>query len=317
MSFDFRILKERVSIDQVLRAYNLIDSLKRRGDQLRGHCPLHAGNNPSAFSVHLKRGAWHCFTHCGGGDIVELVRRIHRCDYATAARHLNQLAQGERIHLKTDSGHPNAKEFRPFRYQIPLQHHPFLQRKGIRSPTARLFDAGCTDQSAFLKDTVAVRLFDLQGNPLGYCGRRLLEREITRWGKWRFPRGFPKARTLFNAHRVEPSRGLIIVECPWAVMRLHQLGLQAVALLGTALSKHQEAWLADAPSILLLMDGDEAGRKAALGLSRRLQVPTFVGNLPDGLEPEDLSDEQLSSLVKATVPFSLNQYPSSYFLLVH
>ena len=57
MSFDFRILKERVSIDQVLRAYNLIDSLKRRGDQLRGHCPLHGDNNPSAFRQEPRRAA--------------------------------------------------------------------------------------------------------------------------------------------------------------------------------------------------------------------------------------------------------------------
>ena len=75
-SFDFKWLKSRINIQQVLCAYQLDGRLKQKNDTLYGPCPLHGGNNPTAFRVELTRGLWHCFTHCGGGDIVELVRHI-------------------------------------------------------------------------------------------------------------------------------------------------------------------------------------------------------------------------------------------------
>jgi len=66
-------LKKQVAMDQVLQAYNLCARLKRHGDHLVGPCPLHGGDNPTAFRAHLTRGIWNCFTTCGGGDIVDLI----------------------------------------------------------------------------------------------------------------------------------------------------------------------------------------------------------------------------------------------------
>jgi DNA primase len=162
-----------------------------------------------------------------------------------------------------------------------------------------------------LRGTVAVRLHDLQGRPLGYCGRRLQPAEIARWGKWRFPRDFPKSDILYNAHRAAAARadGIVVVECPWAVMRLAQAGIPgAVALLGTTLSDAQAAWLTNAPRVLLLLDGDHAGRKAAAGIARRLATDVVIHRLPEGHEPEDLTDQQLLAVGRDHLPFSLNQY---------
>lgn len=74
---NFRLLKQRVTIDQVLAAEGVLEGLNRRGNRLVGCCPLHGGDNPRAFVVDLEKGTWYCFTRCGGGgDIVELVRRF-------------------------------------------------------------------------------------------------------------------------------------------------------------------------------------------------------------------------------------------------
>ncbi len=316
-SLSFRLLKQQVSIGQVLAAYGLATALKQRGDQLYGACPLHGGDNATAFRVHLRRGLWRCFTSCGGGDVVELVRRIEGCDYPEAARHLRRLAQG---HQQPRSPEPPSSQrtaaaaFRPFRRCIPLDPRvAFLQQhKGIKVQTAVLFEAGCTDLSTFLRGTVAVRLHDLQGQPLGYCGRRLQPEQIARWGKWRFPAGFPKSEVLYNAHRAAPARasGIVVVECPWAVMRLAQAGIpNAVALLGTNLSAVQAAWLSAAARVLLLLDGDQAGRKAVHAISQRLAGATtaVIHHLPEGHEPEDLSDGELAALVQEHLPFSARQ----------
>jgi DNA primase len=315
--FDFRLLKQRVSIEQILTAYGLAVSLRATGDQLCGPCPLHGGDNPTAFRVQLRRGIWHCFTGCGGGDVVELVRRLERCDYAAAARHLARLARLEPPVLSAP--HPSRRQdhtadaFRPFRQRIPLNPHvAFLQqRKGIAVATAVRFEAGCAERSGFLRNTVAVRLYDLHGRPLGYCGRRLKPVDVARWGKWRFPTAFPKSESLYNAHRAAAARagGIVVVECPWAVMRLAQAGIAgAVALLGTALSDAQSAWLAAAPRVMLLLDGDEAGRKASAVIAKRLGRVAVVYTLDNNREPEDLSDHALTALVRAYLPFSLNQY---------
>jgi DNA primase len=86
-------------------------------------------------------------------------------------------------------------------------------------------------------------------------------------------------------------------------MRLAQAGIPgAVALLGTQMSAVQAAWLSRAPRVVLLFDGDEAGERASR------QVVTLIGgntrvrvhDLPSGLEPEDLDDDALRSLVRPT-----------------
>jgi DNA primase len=314
--FDFSILKKRVSITDALNAYDLSDRLRTKGDQLAGPCPLHGGDNPSIFRVHRQQGLWHCFTACGGGDVVELVRCLESCTCAEAARHLVRLAEG----TTSRSNRPCSLDppactpsFRPFVRPIPLDPQgPFLQEKKHITPAiAARFEAGYPDpRSTFLRGTAAVRLHDLRGQPLGCCGRRLEPTAIEARGKWRFPTGFPKAEVLYNAHRALAvrHRGIIVVECPWAVMRLGQAGV-AGALLGTSLSPTQAAWLAQAPTVLLLFDGDEAGRKAAPLAAATLGHVTEVltHSLPRGMEPEDLSDPQLAALAQRYLPFSLKQ----------
>jgi DNA primase len=311
--FDFRSLKALVSIGQVLSAYGLDRQLKRKNHQLSGPCPLHRGDNPTAFRVHLDRGVWHCFTACGGGDTVELVCRIENCSYAEAARHLYRLASDLKLvndpkpllptpppaHTRHISPHNSA--FLPFKRTIPLNPKvSFLQdRKKISIQTATHHEAGTCSVSHFLRGTVAVRLHDLSGNPLGYCGRRLDHKAIASRGKWLFPKNFPKKDVLYNAHRALPFRhkGIIVVECPWAVMRFAQSGIyNAVALLGTTLSPVQTAWLTQTPTLLLMLDGDQAGKKAAYAIAEILQhrTHTLIHELPNGMEPENLSDNQLN-----------------------
>jgi len=93
----------------------------------------------------------------------------------------------------------------------------------------------------------------------------------------------------------------VLVECPWAVMRLTQAGVPAaVALLGTSISPIQLAWLARANPVVLMLDGDDAGRKGAQEIRRRLAASTNVKTveLPDGFEPEDLSDDALGAAAR-------------------
>ncbi|MDP2971376.1 MAG: toprim domain-containing protein [Deltaproteobacteria bacterium] len=305
-SFDFKWLKSRITIAQVLSAYGLDSHLKQKNDTLYGPCPLHQGNNPTAFRADLTRGLWHCFTACGGGDIVELVRRIENGSHQQAARSLKYLVdKNSNSQSKLPPLPLPHQPFTAFTRKLILDPNtPFLQKqKNISALTAICHEAGVASYSHFLKNMVAVRLYDFNGNPLGYCGRRLLPVDIDKWGKWRFPKNFPKAAMLFNAHRAYPHRqkGIVLVECPWAAMRLAQAGVKnTVALLGTSLSAAQIQWIIAAPAVLLMLDADPAGRKAATQIAAILNnlTKTILHQLPDGMEPEDLSDDQLRSIAK-------------------
>jgi DNA primase len=304
---DFKYLKSRLSIAQVLAAYGLDSKLRRQNHSLYGPCPLHNGDNPTAFRVHLKRGLWHCFTACGGGDTVDLIRHIQNCSFAEAAYHLRRLigyAKPSSYSSVSSTLAFDKSTFFPFVYQIPLKPNvSFLQDvKKISVSTALHYETGTTKRSPFLQGTVAVRLHDLSGRPLGYCGRHIDQKAILSWGKWRFPKKFPKSNILYNAHRAVDVRkqGIIVVECPWAVMRLGQAGINnAVALLGINISPVQIAWLSETPKVLLLLDGDQPGKKATCAIAYTLRNKTnvFIHYLPEGMEPEDFTDNELACVV--------------------
>jgi len=142
---------------------------------------------------------------------------------------------------------------------------------------------------------MAVRLFDQEGSPLGYAGRRLDPAAVQARGKWVFPPRLPKSTLLYGLHRVVSWRIVVVTECPWGVIRLHQMGIPAVALLGVGLSESQRRVLQRFGGVVALLDGDPAGRAGAGSLVR--QLAAVVATLPEGADPDDLSDEQLRRLL--------------------
>ena len=111
---------------------------------------------------------------------------------------------------------------------------------------------------------------------------------------------FDKGRTLFNLDRaaaaVRKAGRVIVVEGYMDAIALAQAGIdEVVAPLGTALTEAQldRLWrLADVP--ILCLDGDAAGRKAAIRAARRALPMLAPGRslafvtLPDGQDPDDL-----------------------------
>ncbi len=293
-----------VPLQDILAANDVL--LVRRGTRLVGPCPVHGGDNPRAFVVNPDRNLWHCFTRCQrGGDAIDLVRALHRCDYRQAARRLAALAGSAMI---SSCGAPvlpsvrSSQSFRPYTRSLRLDPYAGLLRcKGIRPETARRFEVGAyLLPRGFLAGCVGVRLHDPHGRPLGYAGRRLEPRAAHTYGKWKLPPQLPKGRIFYNLHRVSPhlsSQGVVLVEGPWAVLRLAQLRIPAVALLGVHLTRHQAHLLEPARHVTLLLDGDAAGRLAAPRIAHQLR-PHVVLHPSDGLDPDDLSDQALLQLLR-------------------
>lgn len=106
---------------------------------------------------------------------------------------------------------------------------------------------------------------------------------------------YKKSRLLFGLHAARTSfhrRGrALLVEGNFDVIALHQAGFsETVAPLGTALTDEQVELLRRlAPTVTLCLDGDRAGRAAALKAIPLLvaaDLPARVACLPDGEDPD-------------------------------
>lgn len=313
MRFDFETLKRTVAIETVLQHREVRSFFKQRGERLFGPCPIHGGDNPNAFVIQRSKNLWFCFTGCNrGGDVIELVRAMDHCGYHAAAAYLATLIPAAPTFNTLPSpiniaNRPNssATPFQPYTKRLPLNGRcAFLQQKGIKPETAAVFETGAYNGQGFLAHCIGLRLHDSAGEPLGYAGRRYLPLEIQKYGKWKFPNRLPKKQLLFNFHRVQSqlSKGLVLVEGAWSVMRLAQLNIPAVALLGIHLSTHHFHLLCKAPRIVLMLDGDTTGRMATQNLLQKLnpyiQVDDII--LPINCDPDDLSDQYLTT---STLPF--------------
>ncbi len=225
---------------------------------------------------------------------------MHRLGYRQCAHYLATLAQAPTLPPSPVTA-PPKKPFQPYTQSLRLDPlAPLLHQKGIRPETAHRFEAGGYEDPGFLRGCIAVRLHDPEARPLGYAGRRLDPQQARRYGKWKFPPGLPKRELLYGFHHsgTQFSQRLVVVESPWDVMRLMQIGFPTVALLGIQVSSTQLQLLHQASRIALMLDGDEAGRSAsrkiANALTQHAGIRVSRVELPQGLDPDDLSDTDLT-----------------------
>lgn len=87
---DLGILLSRVNLEELARQAGA--KLHRTGNDWRGTCPLHKGDNPTAFSVYEGEGGgsrWHCHTKCdAGGDAIDFVQRWQGLDFIGVVKYL-------------------------------------------------------------------------------------------------------------------------------------------------------------------------------------------------------------------------------------
>jgi DNA primase len=84
------------------------------------------------------------------------------------------------------------------------------------------------------------------------------------------------------------SDQVVVTEGPFDWLTAAQWGLPAVALLGTRVSRSTVEALTRFRHVYLVLDRDEAGRRAALQLAAELDSRAAIVNLPPGIH--DLND---------------------------
>jgi DNA primase len=97
------------------------------------------------------------------------------------------------------------------------------------------------------------------------------------------------------------ARTVVVVEGFFDTIAVHQAGYPVVGLMGSTLSPHQTGLLGrHFDRVLLMLDGDEAGRQGAVSIAQTLGVRMSVSaiSLDDGCQPDQLTSPDIQRLVE-------------------
>jgi DNA primase len=185
----------------------------------------------------------------------------------------------------------------PFRLKNVDIHHHYLAGRRISPETAEHFEIGFFAGQGYMQGRVVIPIHGEDGRLVAYAGRSLGQTEP----RYRFPPRFRKSLVLFNLHRaVNHGKTVVVVEGFFDCLNVHQAGLPCVvALMGCSLSQHQERLLQQHfQEVILLLDGDRAGRAAGIAIAARLcsKISTRLVEIPSGTQPDQLGADQIRCL---------------------
>lgn len=328
----FQTVKEAVSIEMVLARYNV--SLRRlSATSLRGDCPLPSHSSKvsiQSFAVQTAKNVWSCHSaSCTGGpgsnrggSIIDFVAAMESCTIREAALKLQSwfsvsvATQSESVAPSpkpagrsesgaTASGDSVALVNKPLRFALEGidWSHPYLTERGITKETAFYFGAGGFSGKGSMHDRLVIPIHNERDELVAYAGRALNGEAP----KYKLPANFKKSLELFNLHRAieaatGPLRSGILVEGFFDAMKVYQAGYRrVVALMGSSLSEAQgELLFGHFESVIVMLDGDKAGRRASEECLRRLgkRVWARAIHVPDGRQPDQLSTADIQNLLK-------------------
>lgn len=321
---DFKVVKKAVTMRMILDRYG-INWLRKSGKEFRGRCPIHNGGGSgsgekgsASFQVNFDKDAFNCFSCDARGNVLDFVAAMEKCSVRDAALKLQQWfaitavpEPGENpVDTMAKIPIPGAEQNtrgeeqpanEPLKFQLkgidPL--HSYLADRGITQPTAESFGAGFFSGKGSMSGRIVIPIHNERGELVAYAGRAIDKTEP----KYKFPAGFHKSQVLFNFHRAvnQDDCLVILVEGFFDTMILHQAGFPtAVGLLGCQLSVVQEQLLVSRfEEVIVLLDGDEAGRTASRDIAARLVTQMFVRvvDLGDAEQPDCMSTEALRQLL--------------------
>jgi len=320
---DFKAVKAAVSMEMVLEKYGV--KLRRVNETyLRGKCPLpsHTSDkSKESFGVDTAKNVWACQSaSCvkkrggrKGGNVLDFVAAAENSSIREAALKLQgwlivngsggqsakaESAATEQKESRRVEGKASGVEGNPplkFTLQGIDTTHPYLAARGILKETAELFGVGFFPGRGSMKGRVVIPIHNEAGELVGYAGRSIDGSEP----RYKLPNGFRKLDALFNLHRVT-GEYVVVVEGFFDCMKVSQAGFPCVALMGLCLSEHQQKLLAG-KRVVLLMDGDEAGREATKEMVPKLVQTNFVRVVPQEGQPDEKGKEELQALLAPVI----------------
>jgi DNA primase len=261
-------------------------------------CPFHNNNRTPAGEVHKSNGVFFCFSCQKIADLIELVMHCSGRSYFESARYIKSKEQQTNLEQDINKQLYVQPEFVPFDELILKRLYnnlvgsdrakDYFKYRKIETGSWAKFSLGYSEK----QDMVTVPVHSPDGIPVGFVGRSIEGKEFKNTP------GLPKAKTLFNLHRVKTADKVYVVESSFDAIRLDQVGFPAVATLGANVSNIQIELLQKYfNNIIVIADNDEAGgnmkTKIVEKLGSRVSVIKLDKQYKDIGDMDDKSIQQL------------------------
>ena len=191
-----------------------------------------------------------------------------------------------------------------------------LQKKGYDLNTLNQIGLASYDKDLYIS-RIMFPLKDLNGRVVGFSGRRYDGKKEDKYINTKQTPIFHKGKLLYNysdsKESVRQKNQVIIMEGFMAVIRASTVGVKnTVALMGTAMTKEQADLIKRlSRNVVLMFDGDDAGRKATLTNGEELEklgLDVKVSELSGGLDPDDFilknGKDEFIALINNAINFS-------------
>lgn len=297
------------NIEQLLQYFDV--EYIHINNNIRASCPLHEGDNNTAFSLYIDRGIWACYTRqCNkifGGNLFGMVRGFLSKQQFGWPNPTNQQAsihdtvnfivnflnikeqdlavQLKKVHQKrfndsiTAFYTCNTNTKKPIitreevRKALKIPSKYYLQRNYSKEILDKYDIGDCSDPTKRMHGRAVVPIYDDECKYMLGCTGRSINGKLPKW-----KHDFKKNNYLYNLWFAKPhimkSHIAILVESPGNVWRLEENGIHnSLGLFGCNLSYSQEHILNTLGilSLIIVMDNDEAGRTACDNLVRQLK----------------------------------------------
>lgn len=255
---------------------------------INGVCPVHEGDRKDAFSWHIEKGIWKCFSRgCHdehGKDIYGLICGVLNCSKGTALAFLEKLFKDKNV---SDEEMMQVKEARNNRAFVDtvkhitkyddsvldmFEYNSYLEGRGFPRKLVEDYHIGYAGNGfSYMSNRIIVPIRDMDGAIVGFSGRTIFEDWKERGiPKWCDSKGFVKTNYLFNMDKaktfIEESSCAILVEGPFDVLRMEQAGIHnSVAALGRKLHNSQIGLLLSTgcSKLIIMFDNDVPGQTGA------------------------------------------------------
>lgn len=285
-------------IESILRSADI-----KIGGEIDTHfllfCPFHYNVHTPACEIDKSNGMFICFSCGESGSLVDMVMRVTNRNYFEATRLINSKRDDVNIEqiINQEIDRPiDTPEFDMdliYRLHNDLKNNSrakeYLLGRNINEYSIEEFLLGYSPK----QDMVIVPVFDEFNKCLGFVGRSVEGKAFKN------STGLPKSKALFNLNKSKRN-SIIVVESSFDAIRLHQVGLKAVATLGATVSRYQISLLQKyANSIIICPDNDDAGVKMIDKITSNIKDKSVeVINLKTGKDVGDLNDNEIKSMFR-------------------
>lgn len=261
-------------------------------------CPFHNNYRSPAGEVDKNSGIFFCFSCQHVCDLPSLIIKTSGRTYFEAIRYIKSKE------VDTDLSYQINQTLveKPDYFQYDELQIKRLNQQALESPRAlryysgrlitedsiKKFDLGFSEK----QDMVTIPVHSPDGMAVGFVGRSIEGKDFKNTP------GLPKAKTLFNLHRVKTANKVYVVESSFDAIRLDQCGFPAVATLGANVSNFQTDLLGKYfNNIIVIADNDEAGGNMKDKIVERLGSRVNVIKIDKQYKDiGDMSDEAIKNI---------------------